>query len=242
MSSISPERLTKLEQGLATTANLMEGLAIDQTALLRQCFPDITLAAHAGTLPLTQRMQYIARTLLDHAGNDALPALINHPSDTVRGWACYVVSLHATDIIHALELIRPLAEDAHWGVREWAWIAVRPHLTLQLEVGLEKLQPWIEASSERIRRYASEITRPRGVWCKHLQPLKEEPWLALPLLEPLKDDPSRYVQLSVGNWLNDASKSQPEWVKSICEEWLDTSPTKATQHICKRGLRSLNKK
>jgi len=61
------------------------------------------------------------------------------------------------------------------------------------------------------------------------------------LLLPVRSDPSRYVQNATANWLNDASKSRPEWVRDVCERWARESPTKETGYIVRRALRTLRK-
>jgi 3-methyladenine DNA glycosylase AlkC len=55
----------------------------------------------------------------------------------------------------------------------------------------------------------------------------------------LKADPSRYVQNSVANWLNDAAKTQPDWVRELSARWCAESPVEATRYIARRAMRSL---
>lgn len=243
VADIAPARLALLNQGTVASATLTEGLAIDFAQLLAAAVPAIGAArlermraqAAAG---ITGRMALAAQLLLD-AGAD-LALLQAHPSDTVRGWVCFAIVTQAGwPLPQQLAALRPLADDGHFGVREWAWLALRPRLAAHLLDAIALLAPWTADSSERVRRFACEALRPRGVWCAHIARLKEEPQLALPLLQPLRADPAVYVQDSVANWLNDAAKSQPDWVRSLCAQWLQDSPVAATARICKRAQRSL---
>ena len=116
---------------------------------------------------------------------------------------------------------------------------MRGRIGAQLDEAITLLEPWTRARSASVRRFATEATRPRGVWCAHLTELKDDPRRALPLLDPLKADPSKYVQDSVANWLNDAAKTRPDFVLEITERWLSESETPATERIVKRARRGL---
>ena len=243
IADVTPARLALLNGGSVASATLTEGLAIDFAQLLAAAVPDLGAArqermraqAAAG---ITKRMVLAAQLLLE--ANVDLAVLQAHPSDTVRGWACFAIAVQAGwTLPQQLAAMRPLADDGHFGVREWAWLALRPHLAEHLPDAIALLAPWTADPSERVRRFACEALRPRGVWCAHITQLKEQPQLALPLLQPLRADPAIYVQDSVANWLNDAAKSQPDWVRSLCAQWLLDSPNGATQRICKRAQRSL---
>lgn len=240
-SAIPPEILDQLNRGVMETATLAEGLAVDFTILLHSIAPSLK-AKHTidPKVGFVTRMSHAATILLNELGPKSLKSWIRHPSDTVRGWAAYMIAaLPDLPIQERLRQIRPLADDPHFGVREWAWIAVRNQIAAELPIALKQLTEWSHDTSTNIRRFASESTRPRGVWCAHIGPLKEKPKLGLPILEPLKADPTKYVQDSVANWLNDASKSDADWVQNLCRTWLKQSPTPHTARICQRALRSL---
>lgn len=243
IAGITPARLALLNGGSIASATLTEGLAVDFAQLLAAAVPDIgavrleRMRAQAAA-GITKRMVLAAQLLLEADAD--LAVLQAHPSDTVRGWACFVIAAQAGwTLAQRLAAMRPLADDGHFGVREWAWLALRPHLAEHLPDAIALLAPWTADPSERVRRFACEALRPRGVWCAHIAQLKEQPQLALPLLQPLRADPAVYVQDSVANWLNDAAKRQPDWVRSLCAQWLLESPNAATQRICKRAQRSL---
>lgn len=244
VKDIGAARQAQLNAG-APAATLTECLAVDFAMLMQAVAPQVgaeaiaRMRAQAGT-GISRRMAMAARILIDCLGRDADAQLKTHDSDTVRGWTCFVVgALPDLSLQGRLDRIRPLADDAHFGVREWAWLALRPHLADDLEASVQALRPWVRDPSERVRRYASESLRPRGVWCAHIAALKSDPAIALPLLDPLRADPAAYVQDSVANWLNDASKDQPAWVRAVCARWLAGNPSAATERICKRALRSI---
>ena len=244
-ADIPSDILQALSQGLIPSATLTEGLALDQAQLLQAVFPAlsesaITAARAACQLGILKRMQAMSSLLLNESGAEGLNRCRTHRSDTVRGWACFMTGAQPGLSLPArLASIQPLADDEHFGVREWAWMAIRPHLAQDLNTAIDYLTVWTSSPSERVRRFASEAIRPRGVWCSHITELKQQPELALPILLPLRADPSVYVQDSVANWLNDAAKDQPVWVSHLCEQWLRDTSSDATRRICQRALRSL---
>lgn len=127
-------------------------------------------------------------------------------------------------------------------VREFAIDIFRSFLVEDPKPGLAILVDWAGDPDPNVRRCAVEGTRPRGVWTPHIPALKRDPDLALPLLEPVRADASRYVQNAGANWINDASWTQPEWAIELCRRWRSESPAPATSYIVKRGLRSLRKR
>ncbi|WP_457581294.1 DNA alkylation repair protein [Ensifer canadensis] len=246
VQDIHPKRLALLNAGKAEASTLTECLAVDFATLMRSAVPEVgedalsAIGAIAGS-GISKRMALAAGLIRDQLGDGAVTRLRQHRSDAIRGWACFMVGANAAlTLAERLAAIRPFADDPHFGVREWAWMAVRPHLAADLRMAVALLADWTGTSSDRLRRFASEATRPRGVWCSHIPTLKRNPEMALTILEPLNADPSLYVQDSVGNWLNDAAKDRPDWVRDLCASWQRDRDSAATTRICKRALRSID--
>ena len=252
---IPAEVLEALNEGLVPTVHLNEFLALDLPRLARNVARQIGIDPHAERLADTlamlpafkpvKRHEHVARALYDltapRPDRDAIAhALATHPSDVARSWAAQWVMFSALLLPCKLHAVRRFAADPHFGVREIAWMAVRDEVAGAVDEAVQLLLPWALDADENIRRFASELTRPRGVWCAQIEALKAEPWRALALLEPLKADTSRYVQNSVANWLNDASKTQPEWVENVCTRWSRESRAPQTQYIVRRAVRTLS--
>lgn len=254
-SEVPPAVLAALNRGETATVNLVEWLALDQRQLVRHVLPLVGLTKAAPGLlaaldaePKPTAMQYlrvIGRELSAAVKPASSPRsvfnkLARHRSDVVRSWAAFVAGYRPDlSLEERLTAIRLLAADAHFGVREAAWMAARPAIEAELEPAILLLSEWSGHSDANLRRFASEVTRPCGVWCSHLSRLKAEPQLALPVLEPLRSDGSKYVRDSVGNWLNDASKSQPDWVRRLTRRWQRESRSPETEYIVKRALRTI---
>jgi 3-methyladenine DNA glycosylase AlkC len=251
LAGIPLQVLELLNKGEIETVNLMEWLAVDQlsllTLLLKEHFAETFLVEIKAILTkhakdgANTKVKLIGQWLgaQPFANATFLKTISLHPSDTIRNWASYAVLIPSHNSFQELlERIKPFAADNHFGVREVAWMALRPFIGQNLIENLTLLEPWCHSPNENLRRFVSEATRPRGVWCAHIEALKTDPSLGLFLLEPLKEDPSRYVQNSVANWLNDAAKTQAKFVLSVCDKWGNTN-NKATEYIIKRSLRSI---
>lgn len=117
--------------------------------------------------------------------------------------------------------------------------AVRPFIIKYGSTMLDQMKLWSLHESHKVRRLASEGSRPRLPWAMGLPELKKNPEAILPLLENLKNDPSEYVRRSVANSLNDIAKDHPQVVLGIAQKWKGHS--KETDAIIKHGSRTLLK-
>ncbi|GIJ92859.1 DNA alkylation repair protein [Capnocytophaga stomatis] len=259
IENIPTEVLQLLNLGRIETVNLTEWLAVNHAVLVTSVFPEMSVCEEVINkiaLELKQQKKASAMNSVkivggilykEYVNSDAYEKLFqklnSHISDSVRCYATYFLALNENISVEDKFLnLKSLISGAHFGVREVVWMALRKDISENLDFSLKFLSNWAESENENVRRFCTESTRPRGVWCSHIDQLKEKPELALPILEKLKSDSSKYVQDSVGNWLNDASKTRPDFVTQLCERWKKESPTKSTQYIIKKALRTILKK
>ncbi|NOJ82248.1 hypothetical protein [Myxococcus xanthus] len=252
---MSDERKALLDLGQLPTCNLAECLAVNQRTLanaLDSQLPAtlveqlVASADDAQALGLSKKVAAIGLALgqwLEQAPEpvrqQAFEQCSTHPSDTVRSWAAFAQAHLSRELALEAALLAQFrfARDEHFGVREWAWIALRPRLSQHLSAALALLSRHACNDDPRVRRFCLEVLRPRGVWCEHIAALKAEPEAAEPLLVPHLAETEKYAQDSVANWLNDASKTRPDWVLQLFQR--HPPACKASRRIQTRATRSL---
>ncbi len=112
----------------------------------------------------------------------------------------------------ALELLEALTQ------RFTMEMSIRAFLNRWPEEVLDRMALWAEHPNYHVRRLVSEGTRPKLPWARAISLPPER---ALPLLDRLHADPTRYVTRSVANHLNDIAKRDPETVLARLEAWRD---------------------
>ncbi|MCL2864764.1 MAG: DNA alkylation repair protein [Lachnospiraceae bacterium] len=121
-----------------------------------------------------------------------------------------------------------------------AEFAVRPFIIDHEGRMMAQMYAWSKHENEHVRRLASEGCRPQLPWAQSLPKYKKDPTPILPILEQLKTDPAFYVRKSVANNLNDISKTHPDLVVKMAQDWYGKNAD--TDWIVKHACRTLLKK
>lgn len=233
VSDISRKRVDELNSGQFESSHLMEIFACDFNKIAKSANIDLPNFTDGKIL---QKMQFFGRGISDYS------QFQNHKSDIVRGWCTFNIA-QQKDLSCQEKIIKilPFANDHHFAVREWAWLAIRNDIINNLELSLKMLIDISKDKSYYLRRFAIEITRPRGVWCRHIKKLKENPQLAIDIINNNRKDENLYVKNSVGNWLNDSIKDNKQWVLNLCQKW-SQEENQNCKYIIRRALRNFDKK
>ncbi|MCL2619267.1 MAG: DNA alkylation repair protein [Defluviitaleaceae bacterium] len=118
--------------------------------------------------------------------------------------------------------------------------AVRPFIINHEERMMAQMNAWAKSDNFHVRRLASEGCRPALPWAQALPSFKKDPSPVLPILEQLKNDPELYVRRSVANNLNDISKTHPDLVAKLAQDWYGEN--EYVDWIVKHACRTLLKK
>ncbi|HBS04384.1 MAG TPA: DNA alkylation repair protein [Leptospiraceae bacterium] len=141
---------------------------------------------------------------------------------------------HASNLTISLKALHALT------MRFSAEDAIRYFLNAFPEETMEKIHEWKYDSHYHVRRLCSEGLRPRLPWAKKI---KLPSALAIPVLDELFADSTRFVTRSVANHLNDISKENPSLVLETLRRWKATGKQneKEIQFIVRHSLRGLIK-
>ena len=117
---------------------------------------------------------------------------------------------------------------------------VRAFLIKHPKLTLTHIRQWSVDPDWRVRRLASEGTRPRLPWGQQLKGFMKDPAILLDLLDGMHADPKLIVRRSVANNLNDIAKDHPDQAVKVAQRWF-ASGDAGSQWTVKHGLRTLVK-
>ncbi len=118
--------------------------------------------------------------------------------------------------------------------------AIRSFINNHQEETLKTLEKWTKDKNYHVRRLVSEGTRPKLPWSRKIGMSIEK---AIPLLDELFYDTTRYVTRSVANHMNDIAKLDPKLVLTTLKRWKASKKQSDSEmnFIIKHSLRTLVK-
>jgi 3-methyladenine DNA glycosylase AlkC len=211
---------------------------VDAAAIVGEVFD----AEWAGR-ELKQRVRHVAVVLRRHLPPDYREALA-----ALRRAAAQIAELGFTamafnDFVEEYGVEDPdvsLPALEQFTILVSAEFAVRPFIKRYPDRLVDQLLNWAGNEDWRVRRLASEGSRPRLPWGMGLASLKQDPSPILPILTALRNDPSEDVRRSVANNLNDISKDHPDLVVETLSSWRDEGAE--IDALIKHALRTLLKR
>ena len=195
-------------------------------------------------LELKDRIAAIARGLAAGLNADYRTALdtvvtVAVAEPAVGGFAawplCTFVELFGVDDPEA-----SLSAMEHLTKRASCEFAIRPFLLEHWDLAYARLTCFAGHEDHRVRRLASEGTRPRLPWATRVPRLIDDPHPGLDLIGRLRHDPAESVRRSVANHLNDIAKDHPDLVVDVARDWLAERPA-VDRKMISHALRTLVK-
>ncbi|WP_250405181.1 hypothetical protein [Streptomyces cellostaticus] len=190
---------------------------------------EVSVMADLPRLELSARIARTSQGLHDHlpvGGTDALDVLLRSlpPTPAAAGvtndFGLHIYRPHSDHVSRYLrtaeQLDRSLAALARMTGYFSAELPVRHFLADFPDETMKAVDAWSRDEDFRVRRLASEATRPLLPWAPRIA---LPAGAGLPVLETLYDDPHLYVRTSVANHLGDIAATQPELVLDTLHRW-----------------------
>lgn len=121
-----------------------------------------------------------------------------------------------------------------------AEFAIRSFLLQHERLTLQKFLEFAKDRNVHVRRLVSEGSRPRLPLAQRLHTFVKDPTPVFNVLKALKNEPTRLVQRSIANNLNDIAKDHPDAVVNFLEIW-KKEKVKDIEWIIAHATRSLLK-
>lgn len=192
-----------------------------------------SVMADLSRLELSARIARTSEGLHAHlpvSGPDALNILLRSlpPTPEAAGvtndFGLHIYSPHSDYVSRYLRtaeyLDQALAALARMTGYFSAELPVRHFLADFPDETMKAVDAWTRDDDYRVRRLASEATRPLLPWAPRIALPADA---ALPILDQLYADAHPYVRTSVANHLNDIASSQPELVLTTLKRWKTAS-------------------
>ncbi|WP_328774847.1 hypothetical protein OHU17_00395 [Streptomyces goshikiensis] len=217
---------------IALNAERIARIGCEVHAVCPEFEADDFVASVMADLPRLELSARIARTsqgLHDHlpvTGPDALDILLRSlpPTPAAAGvtndFGLHLYSPHSDYVSRYLRTAEHLEQSLAALARMTGYFSselpVRHFLAEFPDETMKAVDTWSRDEDFRVRRLASEATRPLLPWAPRVALPADA---GLPVLETLYDDPHLYVRTSVANHLGDIAATRPDLVLATLQRW-----------------------
>lgn len=234
MSDETSAPLLKDGFNASTVRWIAQSIAAVHPAFASKGFVGFCLEGFDG-LSLMERVGRVARGMHRHLPADfgravtVLQQAMGEPGTPAReaqGMAAFRHAPHLQFVAEAgLDHPEAALDALEWLTRHFSGeFAIRPFIERDPHATLQRMQRWCTHPDPRVRRLASEGSRPLLPWARRVSHLVEDPSLTVPLIDTLAGDPDEVVRRSAANHLNDISRLDPALAVRVASGW------------CARGL------
>jgi len=239
---LNKERVTTLAQDIQRVYPGFDGSGFTRVVLDK--FPELELKARIAWISeslhkflpdnYAKAVQILLDSLPPH--DDAEPTETDFGIFTYAAYPDFVAKYgcNKENLVLSLKALKEITK------RFTAEDSIRYFINAFPKESFAEILKWSKDSDYHVRRLASEGTRPILPWSPRITTPPED---AMPILDNLFADSSRFVTRSVANHLNDVSRTNPDLVLATLHRWKASGKqdSKEMEFITRQALRTLIK-